>query len=242
MSFIESIIKSVVLNEAVITEKVKLSEAAYKIRLENETIGKINFIPGSFLRMGLGIGNDELSLKDKMRSYSIWDINKEKSYLDVTIATHSNGIGSQWIKKCQVGQKIYFRNKKGNFLADDTADNYMMVGDLSALSHLYMIRRNIGLDKHVESIVYSQDEQDLFPDIDGSHPFNFYQLPKNPTEELIAMVSEKVSKFKGRKMVYIAGDSRVCVALNRFFRQELLWETKQIKTKPFWNPDKKGLE
>ena len=111
MSFIESIIKSVVLNEAVITEKVKLSEAAYKIRLENETIGKINFIPGSFLRMGLGIGNDELSLKDKMRSYSIWDINKEKSYLDVAIATHSNGIGSQWIKKCQVGQKIYFRNK-----------------------------------------------------------------------------------------------------------------------------------
>ncbi|WP_368855182.1 hypothetical protein [Polaribacter sp. 20A6] len=43
-------------------------------------------------------------------------------------------------------------------------------------------------------------------------------------------------------MVYIAGDSRVYVALNHHFRNELNWSTKQIKTKPFWNPDKKGLE
>ncbi|MDO6602586.1 SIP domain-containing protein [Arenibacter palladensis] len=242
MSLIESILKSVVLKDALITEKVKLSEAAFKIRLKNETIGKINFIPGSFLRMGLGIGKDELSLKDKMRSYSIWDINKDKSYMDVAIATHSNGIGSQWIKECNVGKKIYFKTKKGNFLADDSADSYMMVGDLSALSHLYMIRRNIGKDKQVESILYSQNKQDLFPDVDGTLPFDFYELPENPSDEIIALLREKVATFKGKRMAYIAGDSRVCVALNRFFRQELHWETKQIKTKPFWNPDKKGLE
>ena len=242
MSLIETILKSVVLNDAVITEKVKLSEAAYKIRLQNDTIGRINFIPGSFLRMGLGIGKDELSLKDKMRSYSIWDINKDKSYMDVAIATHSNGIGSQWIKECNVGEKIYFKTKKGNFLADDSADSYMMVGDLSALSHLYMIRRNIGKGKQVESILYSHNKQDLFPDVDGALPFDFYELPENPSDEIIALLREKVATFKGKRMAYIAGDSRVCVALNRFFRQELNWETKQIKTKPFWNPDKKGLE
>ena len=242
MSFIETILKSVVLNEAVITEKVKLSEAAFKIRLENENIGKTNFIPGSFLRMGFGIGRDELSLKDKMRSYSIWDIDKDKSYMDVAIAIHSNGIGSQWIKECHVGEKVYFKTKKGNFLADASADSYMMVGDLSALSHLYMIRRNIGKDKQVESILYSQDKQELFPDVDGTLPFDFYGLPKNPSEDIIAMIREKVSIFKGKKMAYIAGDSRICATLNHFFRQELNWETKQVKTKPFWNPDKKGLE
>ncbi len=43
-------------------------------------------------------------------------------------------------------------------------------------------------------------------------------------------------------MVYIAGDSRVCVALNHYFRKELHWDSKQIKTKPFWNPEKTGLE
>jgi NADPH-dependent ferric siderophore reductase len=48
--------------------------------------------------------------------------------------------------------------------------------------------------------------------------------------------------MKGKQMVYIAGDSRVCVALNYYFKNYLNWNTKQIKTKPFWNPEKKGLE
>jgi NADPH-dependent ferric siderophore reductase len=49
-------------------------------------------------------------------------------------------------------------------------------------------------------------------------------------------------KLTGRRMVYIGGDSRICVSLTHYFRKELQWEARQIKTKPFWNPDKKGLE
>ena len=105
-----------------------------------------------------------------------------------------------------------------------------------------MIQRNIGKEKQVASILYSQQKSDLFPDVDGSLPFDFYELPRNPREEVIAKVKEIAPKLKGKKIVYIAGDSRICVALKKFFRNELGWETRQIKTKPFWNPEKKGLE
>ncbi|WP_020533188.1 FAD-binding oxidoreductase [Flexithrix dorotheae] len=242
MRIIENLLKSVVLEEGIITEKIKLSEAAFKIRLENKNISKTNFVPGSFLRMGIGIGNDELSMKDKIRSYSVWDINKDEGYLDVAIATHSNGIGSQWVKDCQVGDSVHFKWKKGKFLADDSADSYLLIGDLSALSHLYMIHRNIGYGKQVESILYSQGKNELFADVDGTLPFNFYELSPNPVKALTDKVKEIVPAFKGKKIAYIAGDSRICVALNQFFRKELQWETRQIKTKPFWNPEKKGLE
>ncbi|WP_341225333.1 FAD-binding oxidoreductase [uncultured Arcticibacterium sp.] len=242
MSILEKILKSVVLNEASITEKVALSASVFKIRLQGDGIRKTNFIPGSFLRMGIGIGKEDVAMKDKIRSYSIWNINRSEGFLDVAIATHSNGIGSEWVKACKVGDTVYFKNKKGNFLADDTADSYIMVGDLSALSHLYMINRNIGKDKQVASIIYSQQKSELFPDIDGGSPFDFYELEQNPSDEIIAKLKEIVPTLKGKKMAYIAGDSRLCVALNQFFRNELNWETKLIKTKPFWNPEKKGLE
>lgn len=52
---------------------------------------------------------------------------------------------------------------------------------------------------------------------------------------------EIVPKMTGRKIAYVGGDSRVCIALNQYFRRELNWATKQIKTKPFCNSDKKGL-
>ncbi len=242
MSIIENILKKVVLNEATIIQKEALSKSVFRIRLQSESIRKANFIPGSFLRMGIGIGKDEISLKDKIRSYSVLDISRTEGFLDLAIATHSDGIGSQWAKECQEGDQIYFKWKKGNFLADDAADSYLMIGDLSALSHLYMIHRNIGENKQIASIIYSEQKCELFPDIHGDTPFDFFEFPQNPSTEIIAKLKEIVPGLKGKKMVYIAGDSRVCVALNHFFRKELQWPTKQIKTKPFWNPEKKGLE
>ncbi len=242
MGILENFLKTVILDQAIITEKVKLSSEAFKIRLQSESIHKMNFIPGSFLRMAVGIGKEEGSIKDKVRSYSIWGIDLSAGYLDVAIATHSKGIGTQWVKECQWGDMVYFKMKKGNFLSVDDADSYLMIGDLSALSHLYMINRNIGEKKQIASVLYSQQKSELFPDIDGNTPFDFYEFPENPINEIIAKIKEIAPTLKGKKMAYIAGDSRLCVAVNQFLRKELNWEAKQIKTKLFWNREKKGLE
>jgi NADPH-dependent ferric siderophore reductase len=137
---------------------------------------------------------------------------------------------------------VYFAWHKGKFLVDDSADSYLMIGDLSALAHLYEIRRNLPLGKKVKSIIYHQNMQELYPDIDGSNPFSFTQLPQNPTAELLQLIKEIIPEMKGEKMIYIAGDSRVCVTLTHYFRNELQWPSSKLKVKPFWNPEKKGLE
>ncbi|AEL23825.1 SIP domain-containing protein [Cyclobacterium marinum] len=242
MGIIENIIKKVVLQEALIVDKTKLSEAVYKIRLKSDTFTKVDFVPGYFLRLGIGIGKEDLSMKDKIRSYSVWDLNIKEGFLDLAIATHSKGIGAQWVEKRQPGDQVYFKWKKGKFLVDHSADSYLMVGDLSALSHLYVIQRNLEKGKQIEGIIYSSNKKEMFSDTDKSKPFGFYEMPLNPQKEIIALIKEKVEKMEGKKMVYIAGDSRICVQLNNFFRKELGWDSNQVKTKPFWNPQKKGLE
>ncbi|AWV96753.1 siderophore-interacting protein [Arcticibacterium luteifluviistationis] len=242
MSLLENILKKVVLQDAIIEKKEQISASVYKIRLKSESIKKAAFEPGYFVRLGIGIGNDDLPFKDKVRSYSIWDINKTEGYFDMAIATESKGIGAQWVVECKEGDTVYFKWKKGNFLLDDTADSYLMIGDLSALSHLYIINRSLSKPKQLESLIYTQNSDDLFEDVNGSKPFDFHSLKPNSITEILNTVKEIIPKMEGQKMVYIAGDSRVCVALNQYFRKELNWNTKQIKTKPFWNPEKKGLE
>ncbi|MCC6186781.1 MAG: SIP domain-containing protein [Chitinophagaceae bacterium] len=241
MGLVENILKKIVLQNAIITMKEKLSESVYKIRLQSESIKKTQFTPGYFLRLGIGIGNDELTIKDKVRSYSVWDINQTEGYIDLAIATDSNGIGAIWTKDCKVGDDVYFKWKKGNFIVDDSADSYLMIGDLSALSHLYILNRGL-LDKQVDSLVYHHNQNDFFDDINGKKPFNYYQFEENAIDKILPIVKQMETKMKGEKMVYIAGDSRVCLVLNHYLRRELKWNTNQIKTKPFWNPDKKGLE
>lgn len=199
-------------------------------------------MPGHFIRLGVGIGQDEISMKDKVRSYSVWDIDKEKNTIDLAIATHSQGIGAKWVESCKPNDTVYFKWKKGKFLIDTNADSYLLIGDISALSHLYIINRNLPNTKQVKSFVYSQSNEDFFKDISENKPFDFHVLNENPSVEIIQKLNSIVPETKGNKMVYIAGDSRVCIALTNYFRKELNWSAKQIKTKPFWNPEKKGLE
>jgi NADPH-dependent ferric siderophore reductase len=230
------------LNKATIVQKVTLTPAVYHVRIQSESIRKATYIPGYFLRVAVGLDNEAISIKDKIRSYSVWNLDIEKGTIDLAIATESNGPGADWAIQCKVGDQLYFTWHKAKFLVDDTADSYLMIGDLSALAQLYEIRRNLSSGKTVKSIIYSPDIQNLFPDIDGSNPFIFNQLPQNPVEALIRQVKDLTSEMKGKKLVYIAGDSRVCVALTQYFRKELQWPSSQLKVKPFWNPEKKGLE
>lgn len=241
MGIVKNILKNL-FKENTIVLKQRISESAYRIQVKGENIKTTDFTPGYFLRVGVGFNNDELSLHSSVRSYSVWDIDKINGTMDIAISIHSKGVGAKWIAKCKAGDTINYNWKKGNFILDNSADSYLFIGDLSALSHLYIIQRNLPKDKQIESIVYYQHRNELFDDIDDTKPFNFYEMQETPVNEIIERIKEIVPKMKGKKMVYIGGDSRVCVALNKYFRKELNWETKQIKTKPFWNPNKKGLE
>jgi NADPH-dependent ferric siderophore reductase len=179
---------------------------------------------------------------EKVRSYSVWNIDKENGSIDVAVCTRSEGPGSTWARECKIGDTVHFAWNKGNFVLEDTAETYIFIGDLSALGHLYEISRNLLKGKNILSLIYSQDKADFFIDIDGKQPFNFMELPENPGGEIIAKIAELAKIASGKTIAYIGGDSRVCTTVTHYLRNELKWHHSQIKTKPFWNPDQRGLE
>jgi NADPH-dependent ferric siderophore reductase len=240
MGILESLATRI-LNKAEITLKVKLSPTVWHIRLKSGSIAKADYVPGNFLRVLAGKGKD-MPIREKVRSYSVWNIDRDNGSIDMAVCIHSDGPGSAWAKECKVGDTAYFAWNKGNFIVDDTADTYIFIGDLSALGHLYEIYRNLPKEKSILSLIYNHHKADFFNDVDGKRPFDFYELPENPGKELISMLAKLIRMASGKTMAYIGGDSRVCVTLTQYLRDELNWHRSQIKTKPFWNPEKKGLE
>jgi NADPH-dependent ferric siderophore reductase len=229
------------LNKAEITLKVQISPTVWHIRLKSDAIAKVDYIPGHFLRILAGKGKD-MPIREKVRSYSVWNMDKANNLMDLAVCIHSDGPGSTWARECNTGDTVYFAWKKGNFIVNDTADTYIFIGDLSTLGHLYEIHRNLPEKKRILSLVYSQEKADFFADIDGSRPFDFYELPENPGGELISRLAELAGTASGKTMAYIGGDSRVCISVTQYLRNELHWQRSQINAKPFWNPEKKGLE
>lgn len=85
MEIYENIVKRFT-EEGTIEYKTKLTEAAYHIPIQDEHIKKVDFIPGYFLSLGVGFGISDILFKDKVSSYSVWNIDKSEGTLDLAIA------------------------------------------------------------------------------------------------------------------------------------------------------------
>jgi len=240
MGVLENIV-GLVLKKGIVVYKSQLSKTVYHIRIQSDIVKTIGYRPGDFLRIYVGEGKTELSFREKVRSYSVWNLDKEKCEIDLAVTILGKGPGAQWAKECQEGDAIKFIWHKGKFNIDSYADDYVFIGDLSALSTFYEFNRNL-IGKTIYSIIYSQGMDDFFADIDKNEPFRFSYLSYNPSAEIIEKLKSLKLKLRQDTKIYVAGDSRVCVLVTQFLRKEWKWNSRQIKAKAYWNPEKTGLE
>ena len=76
------------------------------------------------MRVLVGKGDTELSLTEKVRSYSVWNLDKEKGELDMAVTTLGKGPGARCAMNCQEGDIVHFVWRKGRFNVDKSADEY----------------------------------------------------------------------------------------------------------------------
>jgi NAD(P)H-flavin reductase len=91
LAIIEAFIKHL-LNKATVVYKSKLTKAVYHIRIQSESIKDTEFVPGYFLRVSVGLDNNDLSIKDKIRSYSVWNINKNQGIITWLLLPKGKGL------------------------------------------------------------------------------------------------------------------------------------------------------
>jgi NADPH-dependent ferric siderophore reductase len=240
MGLVDSIAKRFA-TEAILIDKKQIAEHTFHLTIQGEALKSLRYTPGEHLRILVGVDRDT-SMQNKVRTYSVWRYDSTNGLMDLAVCTHSSGIGSRWVQELAIDSTIYFTGPKGKFTIDPSGDYYVFVGDMSALAHLYEINRHLPASKPVISLVYADQEVDFFPDLTGNKPFSFYQLPQNPASTIIEQLDSLTKKQPGNGMLYVGGDSRICVTLNHHFRRSLGWKNGQIKSKPFWNPLRTGLE
>ncbi|MDV6168496.1 FAD-binding oxidoreductase [Flavobacterium sp. DG1-102-2] len=239
MSILQSIIYKMS-HTAVVIHKEKITHSTYHIRIKLKTDSFKNYIPGQHLRIIVGLV-DNSSLSNMVRTYSVWRYDELRNEADIAICIFSNGQGAKWVQTLEKGDTIYFRGPEGKFTINPDADNHLFYGDISSLAHLYELNRNTGISKKASGIIYSSAKTHYFDDLSSKRNFGFLEAPENPADDIITEISWNGIP-KGNTTVYIAGETAFCVALHNYFKKEHGFLPKQIKTKPFWHPNKKGLE
>lgn len=237
-SLIDTITRSI-FHKAILTHKEQIAPHAYHIRIQSDALRGHTITAGEHLRLFVGLGRDT-ALSSKLRTYSIWAFDAATGTADLAICTHSNGIGSEWVRAVGTGEAIHYMGPKGKLVADAGARSHLLIGDPSALAHLYAIRSGLTAAQHAAGLLYTPDPSDYYADLDGRRPFELVEQHYDQTEALIARAERLRPTLPPALTIYLAGDMRVCKALGRHFRDK--WPQAEVRTKGFWMPGKVGMD
>jgi NADPH-dependent ferric siderophore reductase len=239
MKLIQSIIEKT-LHSAVVVSKEKITTATYHLTLKLNSDSFGHYIPGQHLRIVTGTGKLS-ALGDLVRTYSVWHYDSNRQEIQLAICNFSNGSGAKWIQNLQAGDLVYFKGPEGKLTINPETRNHIFLGDTSSLAHLYELSRNTGPDNRSYGIVYSASKEHIFEDVSHNNRFGFLTSPIDAINEIISEIAWN-SPSADNTTVYIAGEAAFCIALHGYFKKALQFPARQIKTKPFWQPGKKGLE
>ena len=241
MGIIESFAKRMS-QRAVITQKRQIAAHTFWVSLELPDDSKrISYTPGESLRILTNL-NRPMKFSERIRTYSVWNYDQANRVIDIAVCTFSSGAGAEWAKQAKVGDVVHFAGPKGKFILDESGDQYILIGDISALAHFYELNRNLSPHKTVHSIIYGQGEDDFFSDLNGETPLSFHILSEHPIKPLIELIEPILLTSSGKGIIYIGGDGRICADLNKYVRTTQYGGKWQVKSKPFWYPGKTGLE
>ena len=238
MKIVNSIVSKAFQN-ALLIHKEKIANHTFHLRLKLSN-PFVNYKAGQQLRIFVGLDN-VMAFNDLIRTYSVWHYDAANLEVDIAVCTFSNGQGAKWATEINVGETVFFSGPKGKFIFDNSAGTYFFLGDISALAPMYEIARQINSNKTISGFIYATEQGDIFKDKFSDINFNFLTTSKNVIEQIIELV-DNIEYVANNTIIYIAGETVFCKELNAYFRKTKMIETKRIFTKPFWHPDRKGLE
>lgn len=218
-----------VIQQAKVLSVLQIAAHAWHLKLQGSDFKQMQYLPGFTLDMYIGNPFEVRETVD--RKYSFWRYDPVSGIADIAICTFSNGKGAHWIKTLRANDTVYFKPPRGKLLVDENAERYLLIGDITALSHLYEINRHLPAGKPVHSLIYAKQKEDIFPDIDLRYPFKYRVTAQ---EEIRAAILQQLPENLENTVAYILGDPDTCVWLHHYLKEERNVPVSHLKTKPFW--------
>ena len=220
----------------IVLEKQQIAKHTFHIKIQSADFALMKYIPG--FTTNIFLGNPYYEKDCECRKYSFWNYEPIHQIADFAICTFSKGKGAEWIQTIPEGDTIYFQQPKGKLLIDNSQIHYLLIGDITSLSHLYEIHRNLSVSKNIFSFIYGEQQADIFPDIDKSYPFNYHIINPISSDEILNSIIKKLPEKSENTIAYIFGHPETCIKVHNYLKTERNISIQNLRTKPFWKTDK----
>lgn len=160
--------------------------------------------------------------------------------VDVDVALHDRGVGSDWARDCVPGDQVGLIEPHGLYAAPAEVPWQLLVCDITGLPALARILRGLDAGQHVEAVVVLTDAADRIPLPSAATVDVTWQVIERETdvcEALTAAVLERDLPTEGPRYAWLAGEARSSRAVRRHLRRDLGWPQADFYTCGYWQID-----
>lgn len=200
----------------------------------------LNWTPGQQVRIAVvppwTTAAMRSGFRDVLRTYSVWEYGGE--HLDLRVLIHGDGPGARWAASVGTGDEVHLRGPEGDFvLRDSGCGHSLFVGDETAcVAFGPMIRASTGQSTVVAEVPEPDDQLPLAGAVTWTHRHDRAASSSQSLVETLRAVDVPAGT------AYLAGEARTIQLVRAHLVNDRGWERRDIKTKPFWTPGKRGLE
>ena len=176
------------------------------------------------------------------RVYTISDhrVVDGEARVDIDIALHERGVGSDWARGCAIGSPVGLLEPRGLYAAPDDVEWQLLVADITGVPALARILRRLQPGQRAEAVVVLTDADDEIPLPSAGDVTVLWQIVERETDicaALSAAVIDRQLPADGSRYVWLAGEARASRAVRRHLRRELGWPQSDFYTCGYWQVD-----
>ncbi|MCW2830164.1 MAG: NADPH-dependent ferric siderophore reductase [Aeromicrobium sp.] len=180
-----------------------------------------------------------------LRVYTVSDhrIVNGAAQIDLDIALHDRGVGSEWARTCRPGDRVGIVEPHGLYAAPRAVGWQLLVADITGLPAAARILRGLEPGQRAEVVVVLTDAADEIALPSAADVDVTWQVVEQDTDVGAALAEAVTSRDlpDADRYVWLAGEARGSRAARRHLRRVLGWPQADFSTCGYWQIDSAAL-
>jgi NADPH-dependent ferric siderophore reductase len=222
-----------------VVEAEQVAPRMRRVRVAGEALAGLRWTPGQHVRLLVGEGGP---LGGVLRTYSIWQYDPAWEAFDLIGYDHGgDSPGTAWVRNAKPGQEISFMRPEGSFVVREEAAYHLFAGEETASVAFGAMLRAL------------PPGATAYGAVEADGPGDHLELPGDLVKvcrggapaarsEVLVDAVRGLELPDGPGVAYLAGEARTIQAVRAHLVGERGWQRKDVRTKPFWTPGRKGMD
>ncbi|MFD3523745.1 siderophore-interacting protein [Streptomyces sp. NPDC058653] len=221
-----------------------------KVTLTGPALAGLAWQPGQHVRLQVAPAPPAIDwLVGTLRTYSVWDHHDRT--MELIVFDHGEGPGAGWARTARPGDELMLLKPQGDFTPRSGARYHLFAGDETAQVSFGPMLRALTDDAQVFARVEvdtPEERVDLSPKhLGGPRPgwnvdWTYRQGRSAASSRSLVEAVRGLSLPDEPGVAYLAGEARTIQLVRRHLVEDRGWSRRDVVTKPYWTPGRKGLD